>query len=230
MKPDSAARSLGVWHAIWHMPAGFATLIGALFVLVAAALAYVSVGKQIQSQTRLENAKLKQARQSLMVALYSEMMIYVPPLSKLLSEVNRVVDRKKARDGDDTSSRRVRMPELLTPTLFLANQSKMGDFGDSHTIMSALTFYLNLLNFIESVKKEPIGSFKAIEIAPVLQIMVLSLADSLTNLSGKPGLPLAADFDPKSYFSWDGHCLNDLTEKPQSIQDMLRLLGEAHQS
>jgi hypothetical protein len=45
--------------AIWHIPEGFATLVAGLLVVVATALAWYSVQRQIRATERIEATKLR---------------------------------------------------------------------------------------------------------------------------------------------------------------------------
>ena len=45
--------------SIWHIPEGFATLVAGLFVVLAAALAWMSVQRQIRATEKIEVTKLR---------------------------------------------------------------------------------------------------------------------------------------------------------------------------
>jgi hypothetical protein len=45
--------------SIWNIPSGFATLIAGLFVIIAAAIAWLGVQRQIRSTQEIEGTKIR---------------------------------------------------------------------------------------------------------------------------------------------------------------------------
>jgi hypothetical protein len=203
---------------VWHMPDGFATIVGGIFVLIAAGFAFVGVNRQIRTQLDTDERRFRRERDALRFALYSELMMYVQPVLQIVSSINEHLP-------PNGKGQAVFIPPMVEPILFKSSHEKIGILGDTRAIMRLLSFHVNLMNITASLKPDANNFVFPHVVAPAFQLIVLNLREALTLLGPSQDLPLPFELDAKRYVYWDGKKAEQLDILPTSIQQMLWRMG-----
>lgn len=212
--------------ALWNIPDGFATLVGGFFVVVAAAIAWASVQRQIGSAENIERARTKNEIAALESGFTAELFVYSRSVIEATSLWNR---RAHQAPG---AAPVAGWPLFVDPLYYRTNIGKIGMTRHQWVIGALIGFYTNMLEMNdqarEAVSGRPTVNTTMERIAARLRIMAANLSQALDGLNDDRKFPPPPELSLEDLFSPDGMPLSKAAKIPQSLQEvLLRLAGAA---
>lgn len=208
---------------LWHIPEGFATLVAAFFVIIAAAIAWASVQRQIKSAENLDRTRAATEVSALKLGFWTEILTYVPAILQALSWWNlRALKSPGVPANTD-------WPVLLDPIFYRANIAKIGLLRPQWVPGPIIGFYSNLLELNdqsrEAMAGRPTVNATTDSIAARLRRMALNLSQALDGLTGDVKIDIPPEIHLEDCIMPDGKPVSQASPRPTSLQELLRKLA-----
>jgi hypothetical protein len=209
--------------ALWHIPEGFATLMGGLFVVIAAAIAWASVRLQVRSAERIEQTRAVNEVGAMKLGFWTELLTYVPGILQGLSIWNgRAL-------GDPDAEVITNWPVFLDPIFYRANVGRIGLLRPQWVPGPIIGFYSNLLELNDQAREalagRPTVNATAASVAARLRRMALNLSQALDGLVKDEKMPIPPEMRLEDCIAPDGRRVSQLSPVPTSVQALLRAVG-----
>jgi hypothetical protein len=218
-----------------NIPAGFATLLGAvatflagLLVFAGAFMAWCSVQRQIHAAENMEKTRRSQEIAAIEAGFTAELRLYFRTIIKETSKWNMLA-RPYFKPGEVYVVKD--WPIFSDPLYFKTNIGKIGVLRQPFTVSAITGFYTNLLEFNERARvarsaQSPVD-VTAQDIAERLRAMARNLAQALDGLNDNRRFPIPPGIDMDILYAADGNIFATPGTPPVShLQEaLMRLAG-----
>jgi hypothetical protein len=213
-------------HRLWRMPEGFATFLGAVstliagaFVIVGAAIAWISVRHQIQSAEKLEAARRTGETNALEEGFKAELLVF----SRGVLNATSVWNQRAAQAPSGPVG--TQFPILIEPLYYHANIGKIGGLRHSWVAGAIIGFYGNLLE-LNTQSKEAMAGIPTVNatnqsVAARLQLMAANLSQALDGLNDDKKIGIQPEIRLDELFMPSGHRISESQSVPTSLQGVL---------
>jgi hypothetical protein len=213
-----------VFHYIWNIPSGFATLLAGSFVIIGAFFAWRGIQHQIRSAEAIETARRTNEVRAIEAGFTAELIA----LSSSIVEATSIWNQVSLANPNQRPT--INWPILGSPLFYLANIGRIGLVRQTWVAGALIGFYANILELNdmsrETMAGRPTGNADNQTISARFHKMAANLSQALDGLNDDRKFGVPEEFDLDTLISPDGRPLSQNAQVPRNLQDLLlRLAG-----